>query len=275
MDVNSLAIATSPCDDSCPSFDVVWSVGDTVATLTKSDGLFDPETEYTVTVSAMDVAANHMTSIYEWSFSTYIPLVLTEVTPIPTRTTSINPVYYFSTNEDAADYGELQYMSERCGNETHDGSEVLIDSNLHTFTIKGAKPGNTYECSFQLASTLRGTSNLLKVGPFTVIRKSSSGYISKKVPTIFSTLVTTTPAVSDSSLEKKVPELTQLYKLKSSGDIVVKIQQALNAKNAQPKLLEDGKYGMKTFLAVKKFQAEKGVGVDGIVGNDTWKLLNQ
>lgn len=280
METSTLVVSTSPCDDSCPTYDVAWSAGDTIATLTKSNGLFEPDTEYTVTVmgTTNDVGGNDLASDYTWSFSTYIPLVLAEVTPIPSRTTSRTPTFYFSLNEDVADVGEGQFLSESCNSQDGDNAESVIDQDAHTFSIRNTTVGHTYECSFLFTTTLRGNSNLLKVGPFTVIKNIkniTSGYMPKKVNTVSPKLITTTPAVSGSLLQKNVPLLTQLYKLKSTGDTVVKIQQALNTKNPQLKLLEDGKFGMKTFLAVKKFQAEKGVGVDGIVGNDTWKLLNQ
>lgn len=57
------------------------------------------------------------------------------------------------------------------------------------------------------------------------------------------------------------------------GDAVVQIQQALNAKGADPKIDEDGVFGNGTVRAVKAFQQKNGVDDDGIVGPSTFAKL--
>lgn len=277
MDVNSLAISTSPCGSICPSFDVVWSAGDTVATITKSNGLLDPETEYTATVSAMDAAANHMTSIYEWSFETYIPLVMTEVKQIPERARARDLVYYFDTNEGVADYGVKDYLADSCNQGIGDNVEVIVDPVAHTFTIMNAKPGKTYECLFQMFSTLRGSSNLLRVGPVTVLRDASvSG--NSYTPTVKSTAIrpsampVTTLTTGSSSQNDLVP-ITSILKLASRGPQVVTLQKLLNAKGNT--LTTDGQFGQKTKAAVIAFQKAHNLATDGIVGPKTVAALAQ
>ena len=63
-----------------------------------------------------------------------------------------------------------------------------------------------------------------------------------------------------------------LFKKGSRGDDVKKIQQALNQQGGYG-LQEDGIYGDKTAEAVTQYQQKTGIGVDGIVGSETWGKL--
>ena len=57
----------------------------------------------------------------------------------------------------------------------------------------------------------------------------------------------------------------------SSGAAVVTLQHFLNAHNAG--LDADGQFGPATNTAVRNFQSAKGLGVDGVVGPQTWSAL--
>lgn len=57
----------------------------------------------------------------------------------------------------------------------------------------------------------------------------------------------------------------------SSGEEVKELQKALN--NMGYSLEVDGKFGTKTQNAVKSYQKNNGLSVDGIVGNNTWASL--
>lgn len=63
-------------------------------------------------------------------------------------------------------------------------------------------------------------------------------------------------------------------KFGSSGADVVYLQQRLTAKGYDVGAI-DGKFGAKTLKAVKRFQAEHNLVVDGIVGAKTWVMLEQ
>jgi putative peptidoglycan binding protein len=56
--------------------------------------------------------------------------------------------------------------------------------------------------------------------------------------------------------------------LNSTG--VKAVQNRLNTLGYRPKLTADGDFGTKTEMAVKWFQRMAGVGVDGVVGPETW-----
>ncbi|WP_414586664.1 peptidoglycan-binding domain-containing protein [Scytonema sp. PCC 10023] len=58
----------------------------------------------------------------------------------------------------------------------------------------------------------------------------------------------------------------------SKGDAVKAVQERLNFLGYGP-LVADGIFGSKTEAAVKLFQKDKGLTVDGIVGNFTWDTL--
>ncbi|MGI8794110.1 MAG: peptidoglycan-binding protein [Acidimicrobiales bacterium] len=58
------------------------------------------------------------------------------------------------------------------------------------------------------------------------------------------------------------------------GEQVRRLQEALNTAGAvKPALDADGKFGAQTKRGVRRFQRREGLGVDGIVGPDTWSAL--
>jgi peptidoglycan hydrolase-like protein with peptidoglycan-binding domain len=57
----------------------------------------------------------------------------------------------------------------------------------------------------------------------------------------------------------------------STGENVRSVQYLLNAHGSS--LAVDGDFGSLTSAAVRSFQAKHGLGVDGIVGNQTWPVL--
>lgn len=59
----------------------------------------------------------------------------------------------------------------------------------------------------------------------------------------------------------------------NSGNMVLLIQKALNAKGITPAVAEDGVFESTTFSAVKEFQRKNGLDVDGIVGPQTFDAL--
>jgi hypothetical protein len=276
MDTISFVVSTSPCGGSCPTYDVVWSAGDTVATLTKSNGLFDPETEYTITIEAItrDANGNDLATDYTWSFTTYIPLVMTEVKQVPERARARDLVYYFDINDDVADYGVGDYLADSCDQEIGDNTEAIVNPIDHTFTIKNVKPGKTYECLFQFNSTLRGTSNQLRVGPVTVLRDTSvSGNTSLATAPVVVAPVVVAPTVTVAGSSNEVPQIVSILKLGSSGAQVVALQKMLNTRGNS--LTSDGQFGPKTKAAVVAFQKANNLTPDGIVGPKTVAVLTK
>lgn len=57
----------------------------------------------------------------------------------------------------------------------------------------------------------------------------------------------------------------------SRGEDVIALQNALNAAGYTVDV--DGIFGKKTKSAVERYQKEHGLSVDGIVGENTWKML--
>lgn len=67
--------------------------------------------------------------------------------------------------------------------------------------------------------------------------------------------------------------LSVLVKKGAQGSAVQMIQKALNAHGANPQLAADGIFGDKTLAAVKTFQKQNSLSVDGIVGKQTVTAL--
>jgi peptidoglycan hydrolase-like protein with peptidoglycan-binding domain len=61
-------------------------------------------------------------------------------------------------------------------------------------------------------------------------------------------------------------------RLGSQGNDVIFVQTVLNVHGFGP-LVEDGIFGVTTEAAVKRYQADRGLVVDGIVGPSTWTRL--
>lgn len=63
----------------------------------------------------------------------------------------------------------------------------------------------------------------------------------------------------------------QVFRHGSTGECVKEIQRELNKHGAS--LVVDGGFGDNTDRAVRVFQQDKGLGVDGVVGPNTWRAL--
>lgn len=67
-----------------------------------------------------------------------------------------------------------------------------------------------------------------------------------------------------------------VLKMRSKGAAVKELQMLLNAKpSTTPKLVADGDFGKKTKTAVEAFQRHAQLGVDGVVGKNTWASLQK
>lgn len=76
----------------------------------------------------------------------------------------------------------------------------------------------------------------------------------------------------DDVVVKMPVPVRSVVKMGSSGDDVIYLQQRLTAKGYGSGKV-DGVFGTKTLEAVKAFQAENGLSVDGVVGAKTWAAI--
>jgi len=66
----------------------------------------------------------------------------------------------------------------------------------------------------------------------------------------------------------------RILKCGSKGEDVKKLQKLLNARGLSPHpIVIDGVFGPTTLTAVKKFQRQADIPVDGVVGGKTWDSL--
>jgi len=284
MNPSSITVSSGPCDETCPAYDQVWSSGNTVLTL-NIDGLFTANTEYTIEIGGEDANGNSMTTSYSWSFTTYVPLVLTEVTPIPSQVTAANAIYYFSSNDNPED--EAEYLSDACSAPEGDNVEVLVDPIAHTYFFRGLVVGHTYDCLFQMTSLYRGTSNMLRVGPFTVIAPpihSSTGYNPSFMPQSVSVSTSVVAAIKPKQVCPSEQILTQNLRAPSRNGRynsytravvtdVKTLQTHLNRLGFGPVSI-DGILGIKSDSAIKKLQTSLGVKADGFIGAKTREVIN-
>jgi peptidoglycan hydrolase-like protein with peptidoglycan-binding domain len=78
--------------------------------------------------------------------------------------------------------------------------------------------------------------------------------------------------IKKETITMSVPSDFPTVQIGDSGESVEYLQNLLNSYD-QALLDADGEFGESTELAVKAFQEKSGVSSDGIVGNETWALL--
>lgn len=79
--------------------------------------------------------------------------------------------------------------------------------------------------------------------------------------------------VDETNMPKHLQERRILKKGMDGSDVIVMQQKLIAAGYSCGKTGADGKFGPATLTAVKKFQADKGIVVDGICGPVTWNKL--
>lgn len=106
------------------------------------------------------------------------PMVLTEVTSVPSRITNASQaVYTFSTNSQIEEFDGFHIGTYQANPSGCDVCSVIIDPDLHTITFDGLLPGDRVDFTFKY-HTIYGDSNELRVGPFvysTILSSGSSG----------------------------------------------------------------------------------------------------
>lgn len=149
------------------------------------------------------------------------------------------------------------------------GDLVFFGDTSHIGIIEEVKDGKIY--------TIEGnTSNEaeLIINGGTVAKKSydlNSKYIHSYARPKYE-------AASDENSNENAPSNEIIYSTLqngSKGNLVAIMQEKLINKGYRlPKFGPDGYFGDETEVAVKELQADAGIAVDGICGNDTWAVLN-
>ena len=126
------------------------------------------------------------------------------------------------------------------GGSGHTGWVENVDSKIHT--IEGNKSDQVMRCVYKL-----GDSRIIGYGR-PRYELLSGGLTAENMP---------------------------LIKKGATGFAVVELQKRLNAisYNGKTTLTVDGDFGSKTYNAVKAYQSDRGLEVDGEVGKNTWKSL--
>jgi len=210
--------------------------------------------------------------------------VLTEVSQIPSKVTANNAIYHFISDQ------ECDALAEQVQASKHDGVEVVIDSIVPnedlTLRIVGVKNGGTYSVRFRCINTTNSQSNILQVGPFTIVGASPTGGISTGGGTVaqvqqsVSTPTVQTATNSPNENNTTCP-ITTTLKFGSKGAQVKCLQQYLNTHGFIVSPTGPGSIGKETTLfsvktkaAVIKFQLAHNLKGDGVVGPLTRAKLN-
>lgn len=215
-----------------------------------------------------------------------LDLALTQITPIPSQVTAANAIYYFSVSDDidtASENETGQYISEAPTNCAH--CEIVINPINHTLSFTGLQVGDVLEFNFGF-QTQTQTSNLLHVGPFTVVASSvvSSNSSSGYNPSFVKSSTTVLPSTNTD--KKCSPDQVLTQNLKSGArngkyhpytkGIVreVKILQSHMNRLGFNAGSVDGILGKLTDGAIKRMQTYLGTKPDGLIGPMTRELIN-
>jgi peptidoglycan hydrolase-like protein with peptidoglycan-binding domain len=85
--------------------------------------------------------------------------------------------------------------------------------------------------------------------------------------------MTESPAATAAQFHLTEVNLPVLRESQTARAAVSHLQHMFNDFGEQPRFDEIGKFGPKTLAAVKKFQQDNHLAVDGVVGRNTWKAL--
>jgi hypothetical protein len=166
-----------------------------------------------------------------------------------------NKGQFYSTPQE----GDQIFFGKR-GSESHTGLVEKVDSN-YVWTIEGNKNNMVCECRYSLKDS------------------SISGYGRPNWSLVDDNQPTPAPAPQPTPTPKEETCMVELPVLKkgSKNASVKDLQLLLNGKGFKGKnaklLTVDGDFGTNTDHAVRNFQSNKGLTVDGIVGAKTWRAL--
>lgn len=79
--------------------------------------------------------------------------------------------------------------------------------------------------------------------------------------------------MADVTVTLKLPTLKKGVQPTTGPTVVSKLQLMLNQRRTSPTLVVDGDFGPKTETAVKNYQGNENLAVDGVVGEKTWTSL--
>jgi len=159
----------------------------------------------------------------------------------------------------------------------------------HSTTISDLSNGGSYNYYVRCTDGSNANSDDYTIS-FSIASPSTRGRRIASVPPVISTspnIITVTPSVNTdaavfgTNTTSSINERKVAYnlgavtlKLGSRGKPVKELQKFLNVK-LNLKLVLDGKMGSKTITAVKKYQKNNGLKVDGIVGLKTKEKMNR
>ncbi len=257
-----------------------------------------PEGVYNVTLRHKDLlnVATLSTTSTSVTIDTTAP-ILTVVSSPSSTSTIAQARLYFTTDESCTPLAEAPISST--GPVESIISETLVGITNYA-TISGMQVGGVYSFSFLCRDNSNNSSDLLTFGPVTIIpeqsvRRSSGGQAS---PAMLAQLGIQTQSKETNNqaqiqkllaqvqeLQKVLEQLQQeqggsesvtipddiclvnLWKQGMRGECIGRVQIKLGV------IPVSGYFGPRTLSAVRKFQTENNLDVDGVVGSQTWDAL--
>lgn len=152
--------------------------------------------------------------------------------------------------------GQFYTSNPKAGDQIFFGTSV--DNSSHTGLVENVEGGKVY--------TIEGnTSDMVARRTYTIGASNIVGYGRPNYDGAGS-VVTTEPSTGSST--------HSILRKGSTGDEVKELQQKLTTLGYSLGSI-DGDFGDKTLAAVKKFQSDYSLEVDGVVGNQTWNALDK
>ncbi|MEI8223741.1 MAG: peptidoglycan-binding protein [bacterium] len=207
--------------------------------------------------------------------------IITEVKSIAAQTTIANATYKFTVSEVCTPFAYPIQSSVSDSAELHI-SDITDSNTEQTAYVSGLKVGGTYSFSFGCRDANNNDSNTVMVGPFTVIDTSTGGGSSSGSYRGVGQAWSSQPVNDPVKNTQPTTTVQRTLKQGLKGADVKLLQQALNKKGfiiAKTGAGSPGKestlFGVKTKLAVVRFQKQNKLKTDGVVGPKTWALISK
>lgn len=150
------------------------SLGDPTVYYVPFDGTAQPEGTYQYFAVAKDLSGNYATSTPQTFYLIKTPAVITQVTQVPSTITGTSATYYYSASYNAANSNTQIASIDKCLNGTQITASPISPNATSSITIGGLVSGNSYHCTLLLVDAANNDSNVLDIGPFTVVAQASA-----------------------------------------------------------------------------------------------------
>ena len=253
-----------------------WSIPKTFTITAVDNNTFDGLTSADVTLSV--VSGSEFYNGYSTSFHVnlyddedIVGPVLTVTKKIRRKTTAEDAILKLTTTNEGGGPIHCALSIDKNSKQSH----IVVHGGTTQMTFSGLEIGGVYAASTYCEDYMHNRSNTISTGAFEVVPNYQ-----QTLGSLPQTEKQTVSPVFLPTISIRLPN-TVLHLGQTNSDVKT-LQQLLNKNGISVSSSGDGSsgsetdyFGMKTLQAVKIFQKQSGLEIDGMVGAKTWELLNK